>query len=225
MSLIHDLTNRLLKPSMSHSLETTPAPTLDSTASLRGWLWVDGVGGYLVCVGDVLSIGQPVANTTVDIPLLGDLSRQHAQLVRDGDGYLFRALRTARAAERPSNQEMLVSDGRTIELGSGVQLRFTRPHRLSCSARLDFISGHGTLPHSDAVLLWADTLVLGPQPGAHVVCPGWQREVVLFRQGERLVCRVAGEFVIDGQPCQDRGAMTIRSRVVGSDFSFSFEAA
>ena len=39
-------------------------------------LWVDAVGGYLVCLGDEIVLGQAIPGTTVDVPILADLSRR-----------------------------------------------------------------------------------------------------------------------------------------------------
>ncbi|MCG8583415.1 MAG: hypothetical protein MI757_01725, partial [Pirellulales bacterium] len=55
-------------------------------SSSRLALWVDEVGGYLVCLSDQLTIGQPVSGSEVDIPILGDVSRKHAVIERDAEG-------------------------------------------------------------------------------------------------------------------------------------------
>ena len=61
-----------------------------------------------------------------------------------------------------------------------------RAHPLSLTARLDFLSRHRTQPPADAVLLLADSCVLGPKPHSHIVCRDWTREVILFRHEEKL---------------------------------------
>src|SRR5262249_315525 len=65
------------------------------TGTGRGFLlWIDGVGGYLVCLGARVSLGQP-AGWQVDVPIMADLSRLHAWIERDGEGYSLRAVRPA----------------------------------------------------------------------------------------------------------------------------------
>ncbi len=44
----------------------------------RFLLWVDAVGGYLVCLDDEVVLGRAGTDAVADVPLLGDLSRQHA---------------------------------------------------------------------------------------------------------------------------------------------------
>jgi hypothetical protein len=187
-------------------------------------LWVDAVGGYWVCLGDEVTLGQPVRGGTADIPILGDLSSRHARIRRDGEGYLIEAIRKVRVDGRPVDRVALLSDGSRIQLGEAVKLVFRRPHALSGTARLDFVSRHHTQPSVDAVLLMADSCVLGPKPHSHVVCRDWRQEVVLYRHDDRLYCRSRGAMEIDGRRCEDRGPITRNSRVVGDRFSFTLEA-
>ena len=44
----------------------------------RFMLWIDGVGGYLVCLGGRLTFGQAILDAHVDVPLVADVSRLHA---------------------------------------------------------------------------------------------------------------------------------------------------
>ncbi|MEX2118766.1 MAG: FHA domain-containing protein [Pirellulales bacterium] len=189
----------------------------------RFLLWVDGVGGYLVCPSDEVILGQPVAGSRVDVPILGDVSQRHARIRRDGESYLIDPLRPVRLDGRPLTAVTSLAEGSLIELGNNVRLRFRRPHPLSATARLEFVSHHRTQPSADAVLLLAESCVLGPAANSHVVCRDWSSEVVLFRQADALLCRKAGNFEVDGVAVADRAALGRRSQVVGDDFSLSIE--
>jgi hypothetical protein len=116
-----------------------------------------------------------------------------------------------------------LAPGSKIGLGERVRLAFRRPHALSATARLDFLSHHRTLPSADAVLLMADSCILGPHPSSHVVCPDWPQEVVVYRHDDELFCRTAGSWQIDGVRCKDRGRLTRNSRVEGEGFSLRLE--
>lgn len=189
----------------------------------RFLLWIDAVGGYLVCLGEEVCLGQPIAGAAVDVPILGDLSSRHAEIGRDEEGYWIAPLREVRLDGRPLLGPTALSDGNRIELGERVRLAFRRPHPLSITARLDFLSPHRTAPSTDAVLLMGETCLLGPAPNCHVVCRNWPRDVLLQRQGEKLSCRVAGDFEIDGRTCRGRGDLDENSRIVGEGFSLSLE--
>ncbi len=54
----------------------------------RFLLWVDGVGGYLVCLSHRVTFGQATGDGPVDVPLFADVSRLHAEITRDGEGYV-----------------------------------------------------------------------------------------------------------------------------------------
>ena len=186
-------------------------------------LWVDAVGGFLVCLSDAVVLGQPARYGSVDVPILGDLSSQHARIRRDGEGYLIEAIREARLDGRDVNRVGTLSDGTKIELGEGVRLRFRRPHALSATVRLDFTSHHRTQPSADAVLLMAESCILGPNPHSHIVCRDWPHEVILYRHDEQLYCRAPGPIEIDGVRHRDRGRITRNSRVEGDGFSLNLE--
>jgi hypothetical protein len=189
----------------------------------RFLLWIDGVGGYLVCEGEEIVLGQPAPNGRVDVPILGDVSRHHAKIHRNGEGYLITPLRRTRVNGREVESVTSLANGSLLELGEGVQMRFRRPHALSGTARLEFASRHRTQPTSDAVLLLADSCVLGPAGNSHVVCRNWTRQVVIFRQDGELWLRTTGTFQIDGCLCEGEGALKRNSQIAGEDFSLSLE--
>ncbi len=186
-------------------------------------LWVDAVGGYRVCLGDAVVLGQPNAERRVDVPILGDLSGRHARIRRDGEGYLIEAMHPTRVDGRPVERIAPLVDGSVITLGDSVRLRFRRPHALSATARLDFLSRHRTEPRADAVLLMADACVLGPRPSSHVLCRHWPHELVLYRHDDELYCRSRTAFEVDGVPCSGRARIGRNSRITGEQFAVALE--
>jgi len=212
---------RAMEPMQTHQDEDTPVS--NDTPASRFMLWVDGVGGYLVCQGDVVSLGQPVQGSYVDVPVLGDISRLHARIRRDGECYLLEPVRETRVNGRVVDRVTLLADGSEIELGDGVRVRFRVPNALSRTARLDFVSRHRTQPRTDGVLLMAESCILGPGSGAHIVCRDWPQEVVLFSQGGNLHCRAAGHFQVDGVDVEGRSPIARSSQIVGESFSLSLE--
>jgi hypothetical protein len=208
----------------SHDRNGAPMDPTHGETGGRFLLWVDAVGGYLVCLGDEVVLGQPIPAGRVDVPLLGDVSGRHAKIRRDSEGYLIEALRDVKVNGRTVHQAALLTDGARIQLGDSVRLLFRRPLALSATARLEFLSRHRTHPSTDAVVLMADACVLGPKPHSHVVCRDWSREVVLFRHEGQLYCRFAGEFQIDGLRHCERGQIHRNARIAGADFSLSLEA-
>ena len=199
--------------------------TPDGRAKDRFMLWVDAVGGFLVCLGEKVSFGQAIPGTDVDVPLLADLSSRHMSIRRDGGSYLVIPSQTVLVAGRKVDGARTLADGDLIEPARGVKLRFRLPHALSTTARLDLESRHPTQPAVDAVLLMGNSCVLGPAANSHVVCRHWQNEVILFRCNGGLYCRAEVPFVIDGTECRGQGPITTNSHISGENFSLSLEQA
>jgi FHA domain len=195
----------------------------NAASKSRLLLWVDAVGGFFVCLGNQVQLGQAVPDSTVDVPLLADLSRHHATIRRDEEGYTIEPLREARLNRQKITTVSWLNDGSLIELGPALQLRFSRPHPLSATARLDYVSHHRSQPSSSAVLLMADTCVLGPAASNHVVCRHWPHDVVLHRQHGALYCSSATPLEVDGKSYTERAPLSLHSRVNGEGFSFSLE--
>src|SRR5262245_59435083 len=107
----------------------------------RFLLWIDGVGGYLVCLGSRLTFGHAAAGERVDVPLIADVSRLHASLTRDAEGYVLEAGRPVKINGQPTSRSLLRSGDR-VTLGRSCQFIFRQPAALSATARLDFVSGH-----------------------------------------------------------------------------------
>ena len=202
----------------------------------RLMLWVDAVGSYLVCLGDEVALGQPISlplprgegrgegGAAPEVPILGDLSRRHAVICREGENYSIEAFRPARIDGKSITRATPLYNGCTLQLGDAVKLKFIRPHPLSATARLEFISRHRTQPSTNGIILMADTCIMGAASNGHVVAPRWQHEVVLFRQAAEIACRTSANITIDGA-AKKTGRCTLRSRsrVEGEEFAFSIE--
>jgi hypothetical protein len=186
-------------------------------------LWIDAVGGFLVCLGNQVQLGQAVPDSTVDVPLLADLSRHHATIRRDEEGYTIEPVRDVWLNGERITTNSWINDGSLIKLGPALEMRFRRPHPLSSTARLDFVSHHRSQPSSSAVLLMADTCVLGPAAQNHVVCRYWPHDVVLHRRHGGLYCASPTPIEVDGRRYTERAALNLHSRVDGEGFSFSLE--
>jgi len=187
-------------------------------------LWVDGVGGFLVCLSHRVTLGQASPESVVDIPLLADVSRHHATMQRDAEGYCLEAIRKTQVNGQPTDKALLRSADR-ITLGSSCQMQFWQPVPTSASARLELVSGHRFLHPVDAVLLMADTLLIGPGPQAHVVMPELPQPLVLYRQKTSIAVRWPGNLLIDGQPHQGKGVLEAGSTLQTEQVTLALERA
>lgn len=209
----------------STSPETTKSPETISTAidQMRFLIWADAVGGFLVCPQEEITIGQAVPHSKVDIPILGDITGKHLKLFRTSQGYLLRPLGYVSVNGVTLSEETRLKHGDEIELSGGIQLKFTKPHPLSASARLDFLSSHRTQPWSDAILLMAESFVFGPNMRNHVVCRDWEEDLVFFRRRDGLFCKSMGSITVDGVLGTGRTEIRSNSHIEGEDFSMTLE--
>ncbi len=211
---------RSTRPSSRSSEVDTVAGTENPKRAL---LWVDAVGGFLVCFDDTIAIGQPSPSETLAVPILADLSRRHALIRRDAGAYVLDPLHRTLIDGREIKGPFVLGDNQLIQLGDNVRIRFTKPHALSMTARLTLESHHKTQPSADAVLLMADSCVLGPNRHCHVRCRDWQRDVVVFRQNDQVFCRADEPLTIDGLAASSSNEIQSGARVEGESFSFAWE--
>jgi hypothetical protein len=189
----------------------------------RALLWIDAVGGFLVCMDDRIEIGQPSPGNVVAVPILADISRRHAVIRRDAGAYVLEPLQTTRIDGREITGPHILADNQLIQLGDNVRIRFSKPHALSATARLVMASHHKTQPSADAVLLMADSCVMGPSRHCHVQCSDWKHDIVVYRQNDRLYCRADEPLTIDGSEAIGESEIASGVRVEGEEFSFTWE--
>ena len=190
-------------------------------------LWVDGVGGFLICLADEVVLGQPAvggaADGRPDVPILADLSRKHLRIKRESGNYVLVPHGSTWVDDRPIEGPTALTGGELVRLGHGVKLRFTKPHALSATARLTVESGHRTTPSADAVLLMAESCVLGPESHSHVRCPAWTEEAILFRGAGGLYCRAGKPLRVGDQEIKGPLKIEPGTRIEGQDFAMSVE--
>jgi hypothetical protein len=179
-------------------------------------LWIDGVGGYLLCLQPRLMIGQAGSDAATDLAIQADISRHHATLERDVEGYSLTAFRPLTVNGQALERAFLRSGDR-LTMGKGCQLLFTQPVPVSGSARLDLVSGQRWRHPVQAALLMAETLVIGPGPQAHVNADELKEPMILFRSRSGLAVRYNGNPKVNG-------ALGVGARIVTDALSFTLDA-
>src|SRR5262245_32317806 len=109
------------KVSMDSTVTGISGQGMTSGCGERFLLWVDAVGGYLVCCGGRVALGQAVPGNWIDIPIQGDLARRHATLARQPEGYVLSAEADVRVSGVPVRGSVLLRDRALLELGPAVK--------------------------------------------------------------------------------------------------------
>lgn len=191
----------------------------------RRLIWVDAVGGFLICLDDEIALGQPSRDNSPAVPILADLSRRHAVLRREEGAYVLEPVQATRLDDREVTGPVTLGTNHQIQLGDSVRIHFCRPHALSATARLVIESNHKTEPSVDAVLLMADSCILGPRKHSHIRCRDWEHDLILFRQQGELGCRAQQPLTVNGEQVAGPATIPPGSRIEGEDFALSVEVA
>ena len=175
-----------------------------------------------MCLSHRVTLGQSQVDTPVDIALIADVSRHHATIQRDPEGYFLEAARKVQINGQTIEKTLLRSGDR-ITLGNSCQVQFWQPVPVSTSARLDMVSGHRFAEPVQAVILMADTLVIGPATQSHVMVPDMTQPLILFRTKSGLAAHWAGNLTINGQTFQERGPLEPGTTLVTEQISLALE--
>ncbi len=202
----------------------------------RFLLWVDGVAGFLVCTGTRVTFGQAVLEGgPVDIPLFADVSRVHAELTRDGEGFLVEAgkavpvngkdfTRTVQVNGKEVSRSVLTANDR-VTLGATCQFVFHRPVLASSTAKLEITSGHRLMLPVEGVLLMANEVILGPDPQSHIVVRDAPGRILLYRSKDGLSVRFqGGKFLVNDQPFVERALLPLPGSFEAGSLTFTVEA-
>ena len=85
------------------------------------------------------------------------------------------------------------------------------------------VSGHRFAQPVQAVLLMADTLVIGPAAQSHVVVPDMTQPLIVFRSKAGLAVRWSGNMTINGHTHQERGPLDPGTTLTTEQISLALE--
>jgi len=215
----------------SASNDQRQVPGANSVAGASYLLWIDGVGTYLIYLQETLRIGGPGEPGTVgglgsawaDLSLLANLSRHHASITRSGESYYLEAKAPVFCNRRPVNDRVLLTDQAELKLNTETVITFRQPTVLSASACLELTSFHQPQQRLDGIVLMADSCLLGASGENHVICHKWPGTVILYRQGDQVLCRSKLEIFANQEPASKGAVLTPGSLVSGPELRFRWE--
>lgn len=189
-------------------------------------LWADGVGGFLICLNERLTIGGP-SHHGADISLFAELSREHAVLFRSGVGWFLEADAPAKVDGKPLHQQdyprASLKQRSDVVLGENVKLKFRQPNPLSVTAVLTITSSHRPVSGVDGIILMEQNCLLGADAMKHVRHPDWP-DVTLFRRNDELCFNSDTELQINGVT-KKGGTIQSGDVVSGENIQFRIEEA
>lgn len=152
-------------------------------------LWVDGCGGFLLVVGDRVTLGRgenasPLVKSPAprhcDVGVIGDWPRFVGTIDRRGGDYFWTSADTASSTLLSANQPLPATGSVSIDL--------RLPSPLSASSVMTITGPHRFADHVDAVVLVDQTIVVGSGTDCHVrVRQAAERSVLIHADGKWFV--------------------------------------
>ena len=171
--------------------------------------WMDFVGSFLTFTKPQVRIGQ-AGRPGNDIAIMGDISGQHADLIR-GDSGVMLVAHSETTVNGKSGDNFLLHNGDRIKMRT-VEMLYHQPVPWCSTARLQLISKHRLPLAMDAILLLGSTCVVGPRTDAHIRTNAQGSLIISWYQGRPWV-RGPGSLKIDGKDYEGVGPLTPTSEV------------
>jgi hypothetical protein len=143
-------------------------------------LWIDGVGGYVICSADAFQFGASTSRVA-DASVFADLPEHAFSIATIAESCILEPITRAvningRLVERPT---VLKSNDR-IDVGQ-VSLLYRRPNPFSRTAILTLASRHRWNHHVDGVILMSHCCLIGNTTHAHIFNPHSDMEWMLTK--------------------------------------------
>lgn len=152
-------------------------------------LLVDGTGSCLLLRRDTVRIGRSGSEREIDMPIPADVQSHHADIVRHGEDYFLVAYAAAKVNGRAANKTLL-RDGDRITLGSSAKMTFRKPSDRSGSAVLLMADRARLAQDVDRVVLFDDSIMIGPDASCHVRTREGDTRLVAFTRDGGLHVRL-----------------------------------
>lgn len=190
-------------------------------------LWIDGVGGYLLCSGDEVVLGnrsQTEQSKLGKIPIQAAIRSEHCSILFESESYWLEAFAACEVNQSQVTERVRVPDDAVLTL-EDVQLRVRIPSPLSKTAILQIESGHRMEGGMDGAILFRSTCLLGDRSQNHVVCRGWQDQVIIIQRQGQLFCKSQnGVIKRNGKEAGSMVPVNDGDFLEGEDWSMTFEA-
>ncbi len=151
-------------------------------------LQVDGMGSALLLRSDEVRIGSASRSESIDIPLMSDGIDAPVQIRRQGDDYLLVCQQPIEVNGQMTDRRLLAG-GDVLSVGRRGRIRFRKPIAASATALLDLTGA--TMQRTDIrrIVLFADSLIVGADPGSHLAVSGVPSRYVLYSSADQLAVR------------------------------------
>ncbi|TWU57930.1 hypothetical protein [Rubripirellula reticaptiva] len=137
-------------------------------ANATGWrLWIDGCGGFLLLLGDKLSVGRSDA----DIVVQADWPRRAGSIKRVEGDYFWNPMNSSvpgTPVDSDSAKPALIRDGQSLDIVGSANMKLEKRSPLSSTAVLTVSPPHRFDHHVDGIVLVDKTVLIGAGRDCHL---------------------------------------------------------
>jgi len=181
-------------------------------------LQIDGMGSALLLRQPQVTLGAPARAKTVDVALTGFPEGVPLTLERSsGRWRLVRGDARDVAVNDQSCKEKVLADGDNVRAGKRCRFKFRRPTAAVPTAVLELTGTRLSRPDIRSVVLFDETLIVGPGQSSHLIARNLDQPLILFVRDGVFFVRSgvpdrAQRFSADGFP-QGAQPLTLGSPV------------
>ena len=185
------------KPVAAETNHVSINQPFNAGTQMRFILQIDGVGAYHVLCDDRVMIGPISGSKHSDIELVTAPDVRVKQIER-AEGDYFIGLPDSAPGSGPVPKQLL-NDGQRVELSPRCRFKFSTPNPASSTACL--IPSSARFPRADisGVILMDREILIGPERNNHIQSGQIDEAIVLFLQGNRILCRAQQPIRVDGR--------------------------
>ncbi|MGB7326953.1 MAG: hypothetical protein WBD31_18910 [Rubripirellula sp.] len=143
------------------------AATNDEASATRWRLWIDGCGGFLLLLGDELSVGRSDA----DVVVQADWPRRAGSIKRVAGDYFWNPHESnvpGNAVVSEIAKPILIRHGQSLDIAGSADMKLEKRSPLSSTAVLSVSPPHRFDHHVDGIVLVDKTVLIGAGRECHL---------------------------------------------------------
>ena len=167
-----------------------------NTQATKYLFQIDGIGAYVVVVGNCLTLGPISSKRRADLGFVTSPDEPVKMIERTDGDYFLSNVYDGVGIGKPSKK--LLCEGDKIDISSRCRMKFSQPNPASATACLALSSAK--LPRSDvqSIILLDREMILGPSRNCHIQSGQVEENMTFFVRNGKLFYQGSQSVMCDG---------------------------
>ncbi len=214
------------RPELAETKASTSSKTaLDLSVAYelpkRFILWIDGYDAFLVCLHKRITLGQAIADNSLDIPVFADISRVQANFLNEDEAIVMESSSPLRINQK-QQETAILRDRDFVELTPNCSFQFLQKVPGCRSAILDFSGSDRLVYGISQAIIMGDLLILGPGEKSHILLD-LPQPIFLVRSENELIIRYGESFRLNGTVYEKQALVHFPAHFSNDMLSFALE--